>query len=193
MPDYNTLKFSKQDTRKAMATICGLVTSARKIPTKKDPTKFVMIGTIEDLTDKIEVVGFGNTVSEYGDFLVPENKVIISGKVQQKEDNENVTTSLIIDSIKPVENTNLVTISLNEDFKFEELCNIKDVLASHHGSDPVMFKLHDSEDKLLTGSTFWVDAKNDLAQVLNNIYKDRLSVNIKSMDETNTLDQPVNV
>ena len=100
---------------------------------------------------------------------------------------------MIIDSIKPVENTNLVTISLNEDFKFDELCNIKDVLASHHGSDPVMFKLHDSEDKLLTGSTFWVDAKNDLAQVLNNIYKDRLSVNIKSMDETNTLDQPVNV
>ena len=193
MPDYNTLKFSKQDTRKAMATICGLVTAARKIPTKKDPTKFVMIGTIEDLTDKIEVVGFGNTVSEYGDFLVPENKVIISGKVQQKEDNENVTTSLIIDSIKPVENTNLVTISLNEDFKFEELCNIKDILASHHGSDPVIFKLHDSEDKLLTGSTFWVDAKNDLTQALASVYKDKLSIHIKSMDESGSPEETVSV
>ena len=32
--------------------ICGLITATRQIPTKKDPTKFIKTGVIEDLTGK---------------------------------------------------------------------------------------------------------------------------------------------
>ena len=164
---------------KAMATICGLVTAVRKIPTKKDPTKFVMIGTLEDLTDKVEVVGFNKIVQEYGEFLVTENKVIISGKVQHREEG---TTSLLIDSIKPVENSNLVTITLNQELKYEELCGVKDILAQFHGSDPVLFKIPETNDRILTSSTFWVSATNDLKNAIDKNFKEKVAVSIKSMD-----------
>ena len=164
---------------KSMATICGLVTAVRKIPTKKDPTKFVMIATIEDLSEKVEVVAFNKVVMEYGDFLVQENKVIISGKVQHREEG---STSLLIDTIKPVENSNLVTITLNTELKYEELCGVKDILAQYHGSDPVLFKIPETNDKILTSSTFWVSATNDLKNSIDKHFNGKVAVSIKSMD-----------
>lgn len=179
IPDFESLKSSNKDTRPAMATICGLVTAVRKIPTKKDPTKFIIIATIEDLTDKVEVVGFNKIVQEYGEFLTVENKVIISGKVQHREEG---ATSLIIDSVKPVENSNLVTITLNSDLKYEELCGVKDILAGFKGSDPVLFKIPATGNKILTSSAFWVNASNDLMRIINKNFSEKIEVSIKSMD-----------
>lgn len=181
LPFLMTHKISelKNMKEKDMATICGLITSVRKIPTKKDPSKFVIIANIEDLTDKVEVVGFNKVVVEYGDFIVPENKVIISGKVQHREEG---ATSLLIDSVKPVENSNLVTITLNQEMKYEELVGVKDILAKFHGSDPVLFKIPETNDKILTSSTFWVSATNDLKSAIDKHFSDKLAVSIKSMD-----------
>ena len=181
MDDYDTLKKANKDTTSSMATICGLVTAVRKIPTKKDPTKFVMIGTIEDLTGKIEVVAFNEVVKKYGDYMNTESKVIISGKVQHRTED---STSLVVDSIKPVENSNLVTISLNQEFKYEELIAIKDVLAKFKGSDPVIFKIPESDDKILASSIFWVNASNDLRNTLNKQFDEKITVSFKSMDES---------
>lgn len=181
LPFLMTHKISelKNMKEKDMATICGLITSVRKIPTKKDPSKFIIIANIEDLTDKVEVVGFNKVVVEYGDFIVPENKVIISGKVQHREEE---ATSLLIDSVKPVENSNLVTITLNQEMKYEELVGVKDILAKFHGSDPVLFKIPETNDKILTSSTFWVSATNDLKSAIDKHFSDKLAVSIKSMD-----------
>lgn len=181
LPFLMTHKISelKNMKEKDMATICGLITSVRKIPTKKDPSKFIIIANIEDLTDKVEVVGFNKVVVEYGDFIVPENKVIISGKVQHREEG---ATSLLIDSVKPVENSNLVTITLNQEMKYEELVGVKDILAKFHGSDPVLFKIPETNDKILTSSTFWVSATNDLKSAIDKHFSDKLAVSIKSMD-----------
>ena len=181
LPFLMTHKVSelKNMKEKDMATICGLITSVRKIPTKKDPSKFIIIANIEDLTDKVEVVGFNKVVVEYGDFIVPENKVIISGKVQHREEG---ATSLLIDSVKPVENSNLVTITLNQEMKYEELVGVKDILAKFHGSDPVLFKIPETNDKILTSSTFWVSATNDLKSAIDKHFSDKLAVSIKSMD-----------
>lgn len=181
LPFLMTHKISelKNMKEKDMATICGLITSVRKIPTKKYPSKFIIIANIEDLTDKVEVVGFNKVVVEYGDFIVPENKVIISGKVQHREEG---ATSLLIDSVKPVENSNLVTITLNQEMKYEELVGVKDILAKFHGSDPVLFKIPETNDKILTSSTFWVSATNDLKSAIDKHFSDKLAVSIKSMD-----------
>ena len=181
LPFLMTHKISelKNMKEKDMATICGLITSVRKIPTKKDPSKFIIIANIEDLTDKVEVVGFNKVVVEYGDFIVPENKVIISGKVKHREEG---ATSLLIDSVKPVENSNLVTITLNQEMKYEELVGVKDILAKFHGSDPVLFKIPETNDKILTSSTFWVSATNDLKSAIDKHFSDKLAVSIKSMD-----------
>ena len=188
MPDFNTLKNAGKDTRPAMATICGLVTSKRQTPTQKDPSKFHVFGVVEDLTDKVEVAIFNRTAEKYQGLFNLEDKVILSGKVQHRDEN---STSLVVDSIKPVENANLLTISINKDVKYEDLCAVKDVLAHFHGSDPVLFKLPVSNDKILTSSTFWVDANNDLVNALTKNFADKITVSLKSMDSQSQEDDAV--
>ncbi len=161
-------------------TICGLITAARQIPTKKDPTKFIKFMTLEDLTGKVELVAFNKTIQEYNDFLQLEQKVIISGKIQHRTEDQ---TSVLIDNVKPVDNSNLVTITVKQELKYEELCAIKNILAAHHGSDPVLFNVLETNDRILTASMFWVAASNELTNHLRKLFNDQqIDISIKSMD-----------
>ncbi len=166
-----------------VVTICGLVTATKQIPTKKDPTKFIRFVTIEDLTGKIDAIAFNSKIAEYGDFLQNEQRIIVSGKVSRRTDDE--PPSVLIDTVKTVDNSNIFTITLKDELKFEELVLLKDKLCEHHGSDPVMFKLDDDgiDAKVLAASMFWVNSSNDLANDIQRIFKDRVSLNIKSIDE----------
>ena len=103
-----------------IVTICGLITSVRQIPTKKDPTKFIRFINVEDLSGKIEVIAFNGKIAEFGDCLQSEQRVIISGKVNRRSDDE--PPSLIVENVKTVDNSNIFTLELKDDFKFEELC-----------------------------------------------------------------------
>ena len=165
-----------------VVTICGLVTAVKQIPTKKDPTKFIRFVTIEDLTGKVDALAFNSIIASYGDFLQAEQRVIVSGKISRREGDEQST--IIIDNVKPVDNSNIFTITLNNEFKFEELVFLKNKLVEHQGSDPVMLKVDDDGEstKILTASMFWVNASNDLVNGLNHVFKDRISIDIKSMD-----------
>ena len=58
------------------------------------------------------------------------------------------------------------------------------VLVKYHGGDPVLFKLPETNNKILSGTAFWVNASNDLMNALNGNFGDKVIVNIKSMDET---------
>ena len=166
-----------------VVTICGLVTATKQIPTKKDPTKFIRFVTIEDLTGKIDAIAFNSKIAEYGDFLQNEQRIIVSGKVSRRTDDE--PPSVLIDTVKTVDNSNIFTITLKDELKFEELVLLKNKLCEYHGSDPVMFKLDDDgiDAKVLAASMFWVNASNDLANDIQRIFKDRVSLHIKSIDE----------
>lgn len=165
-----------------VVTICGLITTTRQIPTKKDPTKFIRFVTVEDLSGKIETICFNGKIAEFGTFLEPEQRVIISGKVNRR--NEEEAPSVIIDSVKPVDNSNIFTIVLKDELKYEELVLLKQILCKYAGSDPVMLKLRDElgEVKILTASMFWVDSCNDLVNEIEHRFKDKIAVNIKSLD-----------
>ena len=171
-----------------IVTICGLVTTIRQIPTKKDPTKFIRFLTIEDLSGKIEAIAFNGKIAEYGDILQSEQRVIISGKVNRRSDDE--PPSIIIETVKTVDNSNIFTITLLNDFKFEEIVLLKNILCQHSGSDPVMFKLKDLDEdvKILTASIFWVESTNDLVNQLKKQFPNRLEIDVRSMD-TNDKDE----
>ena len=162
-------------------TICGLLTSVRQIPTKKDPTKFLKAGVIEDLTGKIEFVAFYKTLQVCNSLIEAEKKVIMSGKFQKKEEG---SAQIIVESIKPVENSNIVTISINKEFKFEKLVALKDMLANFKGSDPLIFKIDNNgeETKILVSSNFWTNASNDLTQAIERNFKEELSITISSLE-----------
>lgn len=174
-----------------IVTICGLITGVKQIPTKKDPTKFIRFVTVEDLSGKIEVIAFNGKIQEYGDYLQNEQRVIISGKVNRRSDDE--PPSLIVESVKTVDNSNIFTISLLDDFKFEEIVFLKNMLCQHAGSDPVTFKLKDfdCDVKVLAASMFWVESSNELVNSLKKQFPDRLAIEIRSMDSQITKEEPV--
>lgn len=174
-----------------IVTICGLITGVKQIPTKKDPTKFIRFVTVEDLSGKIEVIAFNGKIQEYGDYLQNEQRVIISGKVNRRSDDE--PPSLIVESVKTVDNSNIFTISLLDDFKFEEIVFLKNMLCQHAGSDPVTFKLKDIDNdvKVLAASMFWVESSNELVNSLKKQFPDRLAIEIRSMDSQITKEEPV--
>ncbi len=165
----------------SFVTVCGLLSSVRQIPTKKDPTKFLKAGVIEDLTGEIEFVAFHKTLQNYNSLIEQEKKIIMSGKYQRREEG---SAQIIVESIKPVENSNIVTITINKEIKFEKLVALKDMLANFKGADPLVFKVkNNGEDtKILVSSNFWTNASNDLTQALEKNFKDELSVSISSLE-----------
>jgi len=165
-----------------VVTICGLVSGTKQIPTRNDPTKFVRFVTIEDLTGKIDTLAFNKKIELYNDFLQPEQRIIISGKVSRRGDDD--PPIILIDTVKPVDNSNIFTIELRDKMKFEELILLKQILCQHSGSDPLMLKLKDTYDevKVLASSIFWVNSTNDLTNAIKKGFGDRIGVSIKSMD-----------
>ena len=178
---HNIAELSELPDEK-MVTICGLLSQVRQIPTKKDPTKFLKAGVIEDLTGKMEFVAFHKTLVEYNTFLESEKKVIISGKLQKRDENQ---LSIIVDTVKPVENSNIVTLSLNGELPFEEIVALKDMVTKYKGTDPLVIKMktEQNEDlKILCGSNFWVDSTNEFTYAVKNNYAGKIAVAINSLD-----------
>lgn len=165
-----------------VVTICGLVTATKQIPTRNDPTKFVRFVTIEDLTGKIDTLAFNSKIAEYNDFLQNEQRIIVSGKVSRRSDDD--PPIILVDTVKPVDNSNIFTIELKDELKFEELMLMKQMLCKFSGSDPVMLKLPDltGDVKILASSMFWVNSSNDLVNMLNKRFGERIGISIKSMD-----------
>ncbi len=163
-------------------TVCGLLSQVRQIPTKKDPTKFLKAGIIEDLTGKVEFVAFHKTLINYNSFIESEKKVIMSGKVQKRDEDQ---FNIIVDSVKAVENSNIVTISLNQEMAFEELVGLKDVLAKFKGGDPLVLKLkEDGKDvRILSDSHFWVEASNELVHAVSSNFAQKIDISVKSLDD----------
>lgn len=164
-----------------IVTICGLITSAKQIPTRKDPTKFIKFITVEDLSGKIEIVCFNKKLVEYDTYLQPEHKVIITGKVSRRDED---SLSLLLETAKPVENSNIVTLELLEEISYEELVALKDILYKYNGSDPVVVKVSTDGTpvKVLTSSIFWVNSSNELVTTIKKYFPTQVAVNIKSLD-----------
>ena len=179
---HNISELAEQK-EEAEVTICGLITNTRQIPTKKDPSKFLRFITLEDLTGKVDCVCFHKKLEEYGDALIQDEKVIITGKVQHRGED---TISILIDSVKSVDNANIVTVSLKKEVKYEELCGIKNILAKHHGDDPVMIKLPPNNGysaRILTSPIFWVSSTNDLIYHMKSLFPNEVDVSIRSLDQ----------
>ncbi len=179
-------------------TVCGLLSSVRRIQTKKDPLKFITVGTVEDLTGSIEFVSFPkrdkksknndenaeelNMVSEdYNSFLQAEKKVIISGKYRIKDED---TVQIVVENVKPVENSNIVTLEFKKELSFEKIMQLKTVLSKFKGDDPLIIKVNSEKTpvKVLASSHFWVKASNDLTQTMDRAFADDLVTTINSLE-----------
>lgn len=163
-------------------TLCGLLSQVRQIPTKKDPTKFLKAGIIEDLTGKVEFVAFHKTLLEYNSLIEAEKKVILSGKIQKRDEDQY---NIIVDSVKSVDNSNIVTLSINDEMPFEELVGLKDMLSHFKGGDPLVLNIKENgkDIRILSASHFWVEASNELVHAVNANFPEKIDISIKSLDD----------
>ena len=165
-----------------LVTICGLVTATRQIPTKKDPSKFLRFVTLEDLTGKVDCVCFHKKLLDYGDILQPDNRIVVTGRLQHRGEDQ---LSVVVETVKSIDNSNIMTVSLNDEMKYEELYGLKNILAAHHGDDPVMIKLPENDGystRIMTSPIFWVRTTNDLVNNLKHSFPNRVDVQIDSME-----------
>lgn len=171
----------KDITEGGLVTVCGLISSVRTHQTKSG--KFLKAGLIEDLTGSIEFVAFSETLNKFGELIEPEFKVIIGGKVQFRGD-EEPQPSIIVNDVKKVDHCNIVDIELAPQHKFEDIMLIKDLLTMHKGSDPVVFNLDNDGEKMkiLTGQHFWIQASNDVANLIKSQFDVPVGINIRSLD-----------
>jgi hypothetical protein len=106
----------------------------------------------------------------------------MSAKIQKRDEDQ---FNIIVDSVKSVDNSNIVTITIKEEMSFEELVSMKDMLARFRGGDPLVLKIkEDNKDtKILSSSHFWVTASNELVQAVTNNFSQKVDISIKSLDE----------
>lgn len=165
-----------------MVTICGLITSVKLIPYKNDPSKALKTFVLEDLSGKIDVICFHQKLANFGDFLKEANKVIVTGKKNSRSESE---FNVLLHDVKPVDNANMFMISINDKVSYEELVAMKDILAKYPGFDPVILKLEENgvETKIVSSQTFWVNASYDLEHSIKRFIPNKISVEIKSIEE----------
>ncbi len=165
----------------ATVTICGLLSQIVQKPTKKDPSKFIKTGTIEDLTSRIGIVAFPKIVEKYGALIDSEQKVIIKAKINVKDEEIN----LAINEVKPIEEVNLVTLKVLKELAMEENVLLKELLAKHKGENPVVidFEAPDEFDKpkrfqLLTNDHLWVSINDEMKREIGATFKDKMEINV---------------
>lgn len=175
------LEAPKQD---ATVTICGLLSQIVQKPTKKDPSKFIKTGTIEDLTSRIGVVVFPKVVENFGALIESDQKVIVRAKVNIRDEEIN----LVVNEVKPIEQVNLVTLKFLKEFAMEENVLLKELLAKHKGENPVVidFEAPDEFDspkrfQLLTNNHLWVNIDSEMKHELSATFKDKLEIEVKSL------------
>ncbi len=165
-------------------TLCGLLSQVIQKPTKKDPTKFIKTGTIEDLTSRIGFVVFPKVVEKFGAEIESDQKVILKAKVSIRDEEIN----LQVNEVKPITNVDLVKIKYLTELKSEENIYLKEVLAKHKGENPVVieFSAPDEFDniqnyQMLTNHHLWVNTQDNLRQEIESAFKNKVEIEINSL------------
>ncbi len=165
-------------------TLCGLLSQVIQKPTKKDPSKFIKTGTIEDLTSRIGFVVFPKVVEKFGTEIESDQKVILKAKVSIRDEEIN----LQVNEVKPITNVDLVKIKYLTELKSEENIYLKEVLAKHKGENPVVIEFNAPDEfdnmqnyQMLTNHHLWVNTQDNLRQEIESAFKNKVEVEINSL------------
>ena len=171
-----------------MITVCGLLTMVRSLMTKEKvdkkgnvkPGSPYKVGTIEDLSGSIDFMLFTKNMEKFSQFLQPESKVILGGRLNKTEDEENSSIKIFVDSVRPVENTTILNISLKKEIKYEEIVELRELFVENKGTDPVIINV--GKTKILVNPALWVSVSNELLNKIQNIWGDTIEVCAQSLD-----------
>lgn len=106
-----------------------LITEVKGIVTKKGDR--MAIAQLEDLTGKVEAVIFPKTFERVGEYIEPDKRLMIWGKLDRRDDQ----LQLIIEDAEPVEEVRLVMVELTpqEAGDIQHQHRLKEILRSQIG------------------------------------------------------------
>jgi DNA polymerase III subunit alpha len=142
-------------------SVVAMLTEVKKIFTKakNEPMAFVQF---EDISGQVEGIVFPRTYAEVEQFLNIDSRVIIWGKIQQKEDR----IQLIVDDVEPIEEVRMLMIRLSmaQLNQMESQNRLKQILAQQAGDKkqgrvPVIVIAGSGGDRtfIRLGQEFWVE------------------------------------
>ena len=73
----------------------------------------------------------------------------------------------------------------NQELPFEKAVAIKDVLANHRGTDPLVFETKDeygNSSKILASANFWINTSNDLINGIDREFGEYVSMDVNSLE-----------
>ncbi len=130
---------------------CGMISEVRKVVTRQGQTMCIL--TIEDLYGSIEAVLYAKTYQKHVSDIESDAVVHVKGRLQVREGFE---PSIIVDSVKPIENENKSSEVAQEKMKYllidsntlESLDDLIDILSGYPGDTIVYIKRDGKNYKL---------------------------------------------
>ena len=140
---------------KQLVRVAGMVTSSKRITTKKGDTMCFI--TLEDFTDSVEVTVFPKVFYQSVNLLVPDMPIVVQGRTDVTDDG----VKLLADSVWSLEEylpEYYLTIapSLANAATYEKL---KEVFAVHHGAHAVYMHANGRWQK--AGEQYWLDGSKE--------------------------------
>ena len=136
-----------------LVRIGGLLTIAKRIATKKGDT--MCFAALEDFTHSIEVIVFPRVFYQNVNILVPEQALMVQGKVNLTDDGAKILADNIctLDEYQPD-----YYITLHESQENESTyAALKEIFSRYHGSHVVYLHLVDRRQRIKTEPQFWLD------------------------------------
>jgi DNA polymerase III subunit alpha len=155
----------EQDLAGKTITIGGIISAQRRIATRAG--KMMLAATIEDLTGSMEVIVFPRTYDETGSHWVDEAPVVITGKVDFRDE----VAQLLCETVQPLEDMVerreplRLEIELrptgNQEADVDCLQRVIAALHSYRGSDCFNLRLGGYRLESHPGATTWWNPKLD--------------------------------
>jgi len=134
--------------------IAGIVTGAKRIPTKNGETMCFV--TLEDFTGSVEVIVFPRTFERAGPLLTPDRPVVVSGRVSITDEKVKV----IAESVKLLgrQNAKEVRVRIRKDQETPEVFErLKETFAACSGETTVFLQLLDQRRLIKTDKNYWIN------------------------------------
>lgn len=159
------LLHSEQNIDRKIVRFAGIISSAKRISTKKGDTMCFI--EVEDFFDKVEVVVFPNVFYQCMNALVPDLAVVVRGRVDAGDEQvkllaESVT---LLDEYSPDVRIRIQSEQENN-LVFDKL---KEIFQSNHGTSVVYLHLVSSRKVIKTENRFWVTPSDELTGELEEV------------------------
>ena len=141
----------------------GLVMQVRKLVTKSGNQ--MLAARLEDFTDQVDIVAFPEAFEQHGQHLFEEAKVLIKGKVSQRDER----LQIMVSQVWPLEAMPSLHLHLAPGTPGQQLALVSQSLRQHSGTLPVIFHFDHVADQVVAAEGFWVSRDEALDETLKRL------------------------